>query len=105
VKPIWVDTISEITNGLCRICILAMACLWGVHCIENPIYVFPEMKLRSLVPSFLYACICEQFIHSQDRSAYLAAAKQADGFWEFINCSQIKECGSWEAEHYNSVLE
>ncbi len=22
-----------------------------VHCTENPIYVFPEMKLRSLVPS------------------------------------------------------
>ncbi len=38
--------------GLCRICTLAMACLCGVHCTENPIYVFPEMKLRGLVPNF-----------------------------------------------------
>jgi hypothetical protein len=22
------------------------------HCIEDPIFVFPEMKLRSLVPDF-----------------------------------------------------
>jgi hypothetical protein len=38
-----------------------------LHCTENPIYVFPEMILRGLVP--------DSYIHSQDRSAYLAAAK------------------------------
>jgi hypothetical protein len=79
-----------------------------VHCTENPIFVFQEMKLRGLVPNlstmlrythsqstlyrksdfgiprngiawprsqFLHSCICERFIYSQDRSAYLAAAK------------------------------
>jgi hypothetical protein len=42
------------------------------HCTENHIYVFPEMKLRGLVPS-AYINVYEQFIYSQDRSAYLAA--------------------------------
>ncbi len=23
-----------------------------LHCVENPIYLFPEMKLRSLAPNF-----------------------------------------------------
>jgi hypothetical protein len=34
-----------------------------------------------------------------------AAAKKADRSWEYINRSQIHECGNWETEHYNSVLE
>ncbi len=28
-----------------------------------------------------------------------------DRSWEYINRSQIHECGKWETEHYNSVLE
>jgi hypothetical protein len=44
-------------------------------------------------------------MYSQDRSASLATAKQADQSLEYINCSQIHECGNWETEHYNSVLE
>jgi hypothetical protein len=40
------------------------------HCTENSIYVFPEMKLRSLGPkSYILVRICEQFIYSQDPSA------------------------------------
>ncbi len=35
-----------------------------LHCTENPIYVFPEMKLHGLVPNFLHLCICELFIYS-----------------------------------------
>ena len=54
---------------------------------------------------FLHSCIFERFIYFQDRSAYLAAATQADRSWEYINRSQIHECGNWETEHYNSVLE
>jgi hypothetical protein len=34
---------------------------------------------------FLHSCICERFIHSQDRSAYLAAQFH---FWEYINRNQ-----------------
>ncbi len=44
---------------------------------------------------FLHYCICERIIYSQDRSAYLAAAKQ-DWKWKR---------GNRETEHYNSVLQ
>jgi hypothetical protein len=45
-----------------------------MHCTKNLIYVFPEMKLRDLVPdSYIYKC--EQFIFTPYRSAYLAVAK------------------------------
>ncbi len=70
-----------------------------IYCTENLIYLFPEMKLRGLVPNshiHVYVNIC-----SQDRSAYLAAAKQANRSWEYINCSQIHKCGNWEIEKYN----
>ncbi len=39
------------------------------HRIEDPIYLFPEMKLRDLPQS----CICERFIYSHGRSTYFAA--------------------------------
>ncbi len=42
-----------------------------MHGTQNPIYVFPEMKLRGLVPT----SIGEWFIYYQDQSAYLDAAK------------------------------
>ncbi len=32
--------------------------------------------------------ICERFIYSQDRSAYSAAGKYVDRFWEYINRSR-----------------
>ena len=54
---------------------------------------------------FLHSFICERLIYSQNRSAHLAAAKQADRSWEYIYRSQIHGCGNWETEHYNSVLE
>ncbi len=38
------------------------------HCKENPIYVFPEIKLRSLSPILTFIqYICERFIYSHDR--------------------------------------
>ncbi len=45
---------------------------------------------------FLHSCICERFIYSNDWSS-------ADRSWEYINRSQIHECGNWETEHYYSV--
>ncbi len=41
-----------------------------VHCKDDPIYLFPEMKLRGLPES----CICERFIYSHDRSTYFEDA-------------------------------
>jgi hypothetical protein len=39
------------------------------HCTENSKQIFPEMKLRDLVPNFYIHVLymCEQFIYSQDR--------------------------------------
>ncbi len=49
----------------------------GPQCTENSIYVFPEMKMRGRFPiSYIHVSVSD--IYSQDRSAYLAAAKQAD---------------------------
>ncbi len=66
-----------------------------------PIYVYAEMKLLGLgisktdlqcsVSLFPHSCICEQFIFSRDRSAYFAAAKQADRSCEYLKHSQIHE--------------
>ncbi len=53
---------------------------------------------------FVHSCICERFIYSKDRSAYLAAGKQSDRNWEYINHSKKHECGNLKTEHYNSVL-
>jgi hypothetical protein len=42
-----------------------------LHCTQNPIYVYPEMKLRGLVPnSYIYLSVSDLYIYSQDRSAY-----------------------------------
>ncbi len=46
------------------------------HCKKDPVYVFLEMKLRSLVPpQFPHSCICDRYIYSCNRSTYFAAAK------------------------------
>jgi hypothetical protein len=59
----------------------------ALHCTENLIYVFLEMKLRGLVPnSYIYVSGSDLYF---PWSAYLAAAKQTDQSWKYINCSQI----------------
>ncbi len=35
-------------------------------------------------------------MYFQDQSAYSAAGKYVDRFWEYINRSQTHECGNWE---------
>jgi hypothetical protein len=63
-------------DALYRNCACVVVILITLHCTKNPIYVLPEMKLGGLIPNSF-----EQFIYSQDRSAYLAA----DLSWEYIN--------------------
>ncbi len=46
-----------------------------LQCTENPIYVFPEMKLQGLVSNSYIHVSVSNFIYSQDLSAYLAAAE------------------------------
>jgi hypothetical protein len=79
-----------------------------MHCTENPIYVFPEMKLRGLVPFsniHVSQSVRNSFI---PRLVLLFGCSKIDGSVlgiYSINRSHIHECGNWETEHYNSVLE
>jgi hypothetical protein len=36
----------------------------NIHCTENPIYVFPDMKLRGLIPnSYIHVSVSDLYIH------------------------------------------
>ncbi len=76
----------------------------NLHCTKNPIYVFPEKETARPRSQFLHSCICGRYIHYQDRSAYLATAKQADWSWEYINRSQIHECMNVEIGRQNIII-
>jgi hypothetical protein len=54
----------------------------------------PRKEIALPQSPFPHSCVCEQFIHSHDRSAYSAAGKYVDRSWEYINCSQTHECGN-----------
>jgi hypothetical protein len=49
-------------------------------------FLFPKTYIHVSVREFF----------SQNRSAYLAAAKYVDRFWEYINRSQTHECRNWD---------
>jgi hypothetical protein len=54
----------------------------NARCKENPIYFFPEKKLRGLSPNFhIHVSVSDlHCIYSHDRSTYLPAAeRQTDG--------------------------
>jgi hypothetical protein len=45
------------------------------HCIENPMYVFPEKELRCLSPDFhIHVSVSDLYIF-RDRSTYFPAAE------------------------------
>jgi hypothetical protein len=45
------------------------------HCKEDPIYVFPEMKLRGRVPNFhIHVSVSDFYVYFHDWSTYFAAA-------------------------------
>ncbi len=58
----------------------------------------PRKGIARTQCQFPLLCVCERFIYSQDRSAYSAAGKQVDRFWEYLNCPQTHECGNWDWE-------
>jgi hypothetical protein len=59
------------------------------------------MKLRGLVSNFdIYVSVSNLYIPRIGLFGYSKMGKPVD-----INRSQIHECGNWETEHYNSVLE
>jgi hypothetical protein len=76
-----------------------------LHCTRKFDLCIPRNEAAPRRSQFLHSRICDRFTYSQDWSVYLAAAKYADQSWEYVNFSQIDECGNWKTEHYNSVLE
>jgi hypothetical protein len=69
----------------------------SMHCTENPIYVFPVNET---------ARPRSQFLNMYPGSVFLFSCnKIGRPILEYINRSQIHECGNWETELYNSVLE
>ncbi len=72
-------------------------CLYSIeHCAKNSKHIFPEMKLCGLVlnlyihVSVSYLCIPT----ISPRQTILG-----------ISHRYVHECGNWETEHYNFVLE
>ncbi len=79
-----------------------------VHCTENRIYVIPRNETARPHSKLLHSFVCERFIYLHDLSAYFWMQQDIDRpILEIyiINHSLIHECGNWEREHYNSVLE
>jgi hypothetical protein len=75
-----------------------------VHCTKNPIDVFPEMKLFDLIPnSYIHVSVSDLYIPRIGLPIWLQQNSLTDP--GNINRPQIHECGNWETEHYNSVLE
>ncbi len=68
-----------------------------MHCTKNLKQIFPEMKLRGLVPNFYIRKYVSAFIYSNDRSANVVQQnRRTHRSWEYINPSQIHECRNWE---------
>jgi hypothetical protein len=68
-----------------------------VHFTENPIYVFPEMKLHGLIPN---SCI-----RGSVSDLYIPRICQLNRQTDpgYINRSEEHECRNWETKHYNPV--
>jgi hypothetical protein len=50
-----------------------------MHCNENPIYVFPEMKLRDLVPnSYIHVSVIDLYIPRVGLPIWLQQNRQTD---------------------------
>jgi hypothetical protein len=61
-----------------------------------------QKGIAQLQSQFPHSCVCEQFIHSHDRSACSAEGKYVDRSWDCINRSQTHECGNWKLRPRNS---
>jgi hypothetical protein len=56
----------------------------------------PRKGIARPQSQFPHSCVCERFIYSQDRSAYIVAGKYVDRSWEYIHRSQTRKCGNWD---------
>ncbi len=72
----------------------------SMHCTETSDLCIPRNETAGPHSQFVYSCICKGFIYSQDWVCLFGCSKIGMDRW-----LQIHECGNWETEHYNSVLE
>ncbi len=50
-----------------------------LHCTENPIYVFPEIKLRGLIPnSYIHVSVSDLYIPRIGLPKWLQQSRQTD---------------------------
>jgi hypothetical protein len=64
----------------------------AVHCTQDRIYVFPEMKLRGLVPNFhIHVSVSDLYIPTIDPPILLQQSWEAVQSWKYINRSQLHE--------------
>jgi hypothetical protein len=77
-----------------------------LHCTENSTYVFSEMKLCDLIPNaYIHVSVSDLYIFPGSVCLFGFSKTGRLVLGIYINRSQIHECGNWETEHYNSVLE
>jgi hypothetical protein len=59
--------------------ILGSSDVGGTYCTENPIYVFPEMKLRALIPnSYMHVSVSDLYIPRIGLPIWLQRNRQTD---------------------------
>ncbi len=88
-------------DGFCKVLeLISIDCGGPVPCTENPFYVFPEMKLRGLVPSsYIHVFVSDLYFARIGLPILLQQIRQPRD-WEYINRLQMHECGNRETEHY-----
>jgi hypothetical protein len=104
---VWYGTnVSHVLFCDAKFAILVVVGQIVMHCTENLIYVFPEVKLRGLIPNFyIHEFVSDLYTFPGSVCLFGCSRILADRSCEYVNRSQIHECGNWETEHYNSVLE
>jgi hypothetical protein len=73
-----------------------------LHCKEDPIYIFPEMKLRGFVSNFdIHVSVSDLYIPSVALPIFCRWTNLGN---IYVNRSQIHECGNWERGRAVSFL-
>ncbi len=71
-------------------------CTTTVHCTENPIYVFPEKKLRSLVPNYyIHVSVRDLYIPRIGLSIWLQQDRQTDTGKMY--CKSLTDTRMWKS--------
>jgi hypothetical protein len=83
---------------------LATLCC-STQCTENSKQIFPERKLRGLVPNFyIHVCVSDSYIPMIGPPILLYCVCGPIVGILYINCSQIHECRNWERGRAFSFL-